>query len=89
MTIRGTPALTPAMNGIDARKEHIVHVPLSAVAGTCDAMWDDSRIPLTTAPGNPHAEQRRIAIECATTFFGTDLKQRTNSAASESAGCQV
>ncbi|MFJ7206577.1 hypothetical protein ACIQWR_23970 [Streptomyces sp. NPDC098789] len=53
--IRATMAFAPAMNGIDAAKERISRVPLTVVAGTCDAMWDDSKIPLAMAAGNPHA----------------------------------
>ncbi|MEU6709599.1 alpha/beta hydrolase family protein [Streptomyces wuyuanensis] len=60
VTIRGTLALAPAMTGIDTDKERITRVPVSVVAGTCDAMWDDSKIPLAMAAKNPHAEHHGV-----------------------------
>ncbi|MEU3711162.1 alpha/beta hydrolase [Streptomyces catenulae] len=60
VTIRGTVALAPALNGIDAGKERITRVPVAVVAGTCDAMWDDSKIALTMTAGNPHASHHAV-----------------------------
>ncbi|MFF1379430.1 alpha/beta hydrolase family protein [Streptomyces sp. NPDC058308] len=61
VNIRGTLAFAPAMNGIDAKKESISRTPVSVVAGTCDAMWDDSKVPLAMATKNPHAEHHAVA----------------------------
>jgi dienelactone hydrolase len=61
VNIRGTLAIAPAMNGIDADKERITRVPVAVVAGTCDAMWDDSKIPLAMATKNPHAHHHAVA----------------------------
>ncbi|WP_371614184.1 alpha/beta hydrolase family protein [Streptomyces sp. NBC_00454] len=58
--LRATLALAPAMNGINADKEHITRVPLSLVAGTCDAMWEDSKVPVAMAAGNPHVEHHDV-----------------------------
>ncbi|MEV7417592.1 hypothetical protein [Streptomyces sp. NPDC089919] len=60
VTLRGTLALAPAMNGIDTAKEHLTRVPLAVLAGTCDAMWEDSKVALTLAAGNPHAEHQDV-----------------------------
>ncbi|MGY5130005.1 alpha/beta hydrolase family protein [Streptomyces nigrescens] len=70
VNIRGALALAPAMNGIDAGKERITRVPIAVVAGTCDAMWDDSKIPLAMAAKNPHA--RHYSVTGANhNFFNT------------------
>ncbi|WP_053699025.1 alpha/beta hydrolase family protein [Streptomyces sp. NRRL F-5755] len=60
VNIRGTLALAPAMNGISADKERITRIPLSVVAGTCDAMWKDSKIPVAMASGNPNVEHHDV-----------------------------
>ncbi|MFD7033661.1 alpha/beta hydrolase [Streptomyces sp. NPDC059917] len=61
VNVRATMAFAPAMNGIDAAKERISRVPVTVVAGSCDAMWDDSAVPLSLAAGGPHAA--RIELE--------------------------
>ncbi|MFC5801166.1 alpha/beta hydrolase family protein [Streptomyces formicae] len=58
--LRAVMAFAPAMNGIDAAKDHLTHLPLSVIAGTCDAMWEDSKIPLAMAAGNPHVEHHDV-----------------------------
>ncbi|MFF4410758.1 hypothetical protein [Streptomyces sp. NPDC001404] len=45
VTIRGTLAFAPAMNGIDPARERITRVPVSVVVGTCDAMWEKTVVP--------------------------------------------
>ncbi|WP_443046114.1 alpha/beta hydrolase family protein [Streptomyces sp. NBC_00335] len=60
VTLRGALAFAPAMNGIDAAKERITRVPLSLVAGTCDAMWEVSKVPMAMAAGNPDVEHHDV-----------------------------
>ncbi|MGP3683425.1 alpha/beta hydrolase family protein [Streptomyces sp. IBSNAI002] len=58
--LRGTLAFAPALNGIKTDKERITRVPLSLVAGTCDAMWEDSKVPVAMAAGNPDVEHHDV-----------------------------
>ncbi|MEV4400306.1 hypothetical protein [Nonomuraea sp. NPDC049607] len=58
--VRAAMALAPAMNGIDADKEHITRIPLAVVAGTCDAMWEDGKVAATMAAGNSNAEHHDV-----------------------------
>ncbi|MFI5867879.1 alpha/beta hydrolase family protein [Streptomyces sp. NPDC051546] len=60
VNIRATMAFAPAMNGINAGKERISRVALSVVAGTCDAMWEDSEVPVAMAAGNPNVEHHDV-----------------------------
>ncbi|MFD6885744.1 alpha/beta hydrolase family protein [Streptomyces sp. NPDC059957] len=60
VTLRGALAFAPAMNGIHAGKERITRVPLSLVAGTCDAMREDSKVPVAMAAGNPNVEHHDV-----------------------------
>ncbi|MFI5764057.1 alpha/beta hydrolase family protein [Streptomyces sp. NPDC051563] len=60
VNLRATLALAPAMNGIDPKKERITRVPLAVIAGTCDALWEDVKIPVAMAAGNPHVEQHDV-----------------------------
>ncbi|WP_424215018.1 alpha/beta hydrolase family protein [Streptomyces sp. BI20] len=61
VTLRGAMAFAPALNGVDLAKAKLTKVPVAAVAGTCDAMWDGLDEVATLTKGNPAVERHDVA----------------------------